>query len=329
MLLHQLERMKREFKMTKPLISVIVPVYKVEQYLERCVKSIINQTYSNLEIILVDDGSPDNCPAICDNYTCLDKRIKVFHKENGGLSDARNAGLEIATGEYITFVDSDDWISDNCIEVLYNSCCQYAADISIIDTVETDGTKKYENSFSAGLSMQHIYTPEEAMYVIFTQSGFNTSAWAKLYKYELIQKFRFTKGILYEDLDIMYRIFAQAKKIVFSNKAQYYYFQRAESIVHMSFDDRHFVLLDISHRIVAFIDQNYPDLHNAAMCRLVFSEFLILSRIKNENEYGDERRRICDYLIEMRKEIYHNKEINLKQKLKVMLVYLYRKLGRI
>lgn len=315
--------------MAEALISVIVPVYKVEEYLERCVQSIIRQTYRNLEIILVDDGSPDNCPAMCEKYAFQDARIKVLHKENGGLSDARNAGLEIATGDYISFVDSDDWISENCMEVLYTCCSENAADLSIIDTVETDGTKEHEKSFSEGLCLPHIYTSEEAMKVIFTQRGFNTSAWAKLYKRELIQKFRFTKGILYEDLDIMYRIFDQAKKIAFSNTARYYYYQREDSIVHRTFDARHFVLLEISQRILSFTDERYPKLHDAALCRLVFSEFLILSRIKNEKEYADEQRKICDDIIKRKADIYRNKEINLKQKIKVAIVCLFRKLRKI
>ena len=108
--------------MDKDLISIIVPIYNVEKYIKKCIDSIINQTYTNLEIILVDDGSPDNCGKICDKYKEKDDRIKVIHKKNGGLSDARNAGIDIATGEYITFIDSDDYVAENYIEVLYNLC---------------------------------------------------------------------------------------------------------------------------------------------------------------------------------------------------------------
>ncbi len=113
----------------KPLISIIIPVYNVEQYLHRCVDSVLNQTYKNLEIILVNDGSPDNCPFICDEYAKKDKRIIVVHKENGGLSSARNAGLEIVQGEYISFIDSDDWIHENYIEILYKNLHEKKADI--------------------------------------------------------------------------------------------------------------------------------------------------------------------------------------------------------
>ena len=115
-----------------PKISVIVPVYKVEKYLDKCVESIVNQTYKNLEIILVDDGSPDNCPAMCDEWAEKDERIRVIHKENGGLADARNAGMDIATGDYIGFVDSDDWIEPNMYEVLLKNALKYDADISTI-----------------------------------------------------------------------------------------------------------------------------------------------------------------------------------------------------
>lgn len=113
-----------------PLISVIVPIYNVEKYLVRCVDSIVNQTYKNLEIILVDDGSPDRCPQMCDDYAEKDSRIKVVHKKNGGLSDARNAGMAVATGEYISFIDSDDWIETSMFELLLNNIFQYDCEIS-------------------------------------------------------------------------------------------------------------------------------------------------------------------------------------------------------
>ena len=113
------------------LISVVVPIYNVENYIKKCVDSILSQTYKNLEIILVDDGSPDNCPQICDEYAQKDNRIKVIHKENGGLSDARNAGIDISKGKFITFIDSDDYIEKDYVEVLYNSIKENASDMAI------------------------------------------------------------------------------------------------------------------------------------------------------------------------------------------------------
>ena len=128
--------------MPQPLVSIIVPIYKVEPYLRRCLNSIVNQTYTNLEIILVDDGSPDGCPQICDEYAAKDKRIVVIHKKNGGLSDARNTGLDICKGEYISFVDSDDWVDEGYIEKLLSFTQKENADIAIGENIRTKGCSK-------------------------------------------------------------------------------------------------------------------------------------------------------------------------------------------
>ncbi len=315
--------------MTGPKISVIVPVYKVENYLDRCVKSILDQTYENLEILLVDDGSPDNCPKMCDEYAINDSRIKVIHKPNGGLSDARNAGIDASTGEYITFIDSDDWISANCIEILMHILRKNNTLISVIDTVESDGTKESERSYSAGFNGKEVYTAQEAMQVIFLQREFNTSAWAKLYHRSIFDGFRFTKGIFYEDLDLIYKLFDKAGKVSFSPEGKYYYFQRNDSIVHAKFDSRHFVLVDISAEILKFVDERYPQIHDAAVCRYVFSNILLLSRILKDDEFKIQRGQLCDNLLRMKKEIYHNRQINTKQKIKVFLISVLRKLRKI
>lgn len=315
--------------MIGPKISVIIPVYKVENYLDRCVKSIIGQTYENLEILLVDDGSPDNCPKMCDQYASIDNRVRVIHKPNGGLSDARNAGIDVATGEYITFVDSDDWISENCIEVLLQIQQKNHTLISVIDTVESDGTKESERSYSAGYDSKEVYTAEEAMQVIFLQREFNTSAWAKLYHRSIFDGIRFTKEIFYEDLDLIYRLIDKAGKISFSPAGKYYYFQRNDSIVHAKFDSRHFILVDISAEIMKFVDERYPQIHDAAVCRYVFSNILLLSRILKDDEFRIQRAELCDNLLQIKKEIYHNSRINTKQKIKVFLISILRKLRKI
>ena len=162
-----------------PLISVIVPIYNVEKYLDRCVDSIINQTYKNLEIILVDDGSPDNCPQMCDDYAKKDSRIKVVHKENGGLSDARNVGMEVATGEYVSFIDSDDYISLDFYETLLETIVDNDSDI-----VECGVVKFYEdNSFdkySDDLKVTN-YDTVDGLEGLINENPFKQHVWNKLY----------------------------------------------------------------------------------------------------------------------------------------------------
>lgn len=208
------------------LISIIVPIYKVEKYLSKCIESIINQTYKNIEIILVDDGSPDNCGIICDEYSKKDNRIKVIHKKNQGLSAARNSGLEIAKGKYISFVDSDDWIEKDMYEILINLAKKNNADISqckflrvqneyeknIIDREETDIT---------------ILTNVEAMdkfYSIKNEENVNMIVvWNKLYRRDLFKNLRFDVGRIHEDLFIMHKLFFYANKIVTISKKLYFY----------------------------------------------------------------------------------------------------------
>ena len=218
--------------MPTPLVSIIVPIYNVEPYLRRCLDSIVNQTYTNLEIILVDDGSPDGCPQICDEYAAKDKRIAVIHKENGGLSDARNAGLDICKGEYISFVDSDDWVDVEYIEVMLDSAIKEEADISICNHEKTATNITTRTTHQSKIILLNSV---QAIKKIFGQDSLTfIVSWGKIYKRRLWNSLRFPKGKLYEDAYVCHILYDDSKKICFTNKILYFYFQRPDSIMGMT-----------------------------------------------------------------------------------------------
>ena len=224
-----------------PCISVIVPVYKVESYLERCLVSIVNQSYSNLEILLVDDGSPDSCPRMCDELAGMDGRIKVIHKENGGLSDARNVGIEVATGDYLMFVDSDDYIYPEMCQKLINTAMIENADVVSCNFYWTypDGERRRE-----AMSIEdapRILDGQKMLFHYFRRSSIDLCVvWNKLYRRELFftdDKIRFPKGRLHEDNAINYLLYYKAKRIAIIPDCHYYYVQRDGSIM-QSYNDR-------------------------------------------------------------------------------------------
>ena len=222
------------------LISVVVPVYKVEKYLERCIQSIVTQSYGNIEIILVDDGSPDKCPIICDQWKEKDSRIRVIHKKNGGLSDARNEGIRIAKGEYIAFVDSDDYVHPQFIEILYSVITQRQADVVACEYEEVSAdsvlnvTKKI---YFDDISFKQLieYTP--------TAIAFNV--WNKLYKRELFDSIQFPVGKIHEDVGIWWELLYYAKNIVAISDRLYYYCQNQDSIMRVEYGMQHMDLPEV------------------------------------------------------------------------------------
>lgn len=212
------------------LISVIIPVYNVKNYLERCVNSILSQSYKKLEIILVDDGSTDGSGKLCDEIAKKDLRIVVLHKNNGGLSEARNYGIERAKGEYISFVDSDDWIAPTMIEDLYNSILKYGVKLAICET-----TYAYEcYNYSPRTTGDAFLLDKLSAYKLLLKNRrFRTNAWNKLYLADIWSKLRFPKGKKYEDVYIMHEVYDMCDNIAYVDKALYYYFQRSDSIVHV------------------------------------------------------------------------------------------------
>ena len=235
--------------MSNPLISIIVPVYKAEKYLNRCVESIVNQTYKNLEIILVDDGSPDNCPQMCDEWAEKDGRIKVIHKENGGAAMARNAALDTASGDYIGFVDSDDWIACNMYEVLYNSLIENDSDISMCRHFDVDA--------QSAIKEIDFYFSEEAItgkdcIVLGKYSAVNCVLWNKLYKKELWQNIRFPNYMKYEDEAVLPYIYNEAKKIACVQAPLYYYVYVDGSIMNSQLSDNDLVMINIMEKRLEF-----------------------------------------------------------------------------
>lgn len=215
--------------MENPLISVIVPVYKVEKYLDKCVQSIVDQTYKNLEIILVDDGSPDNCPQMCDEWAKKDSRIKVIHKENGGQSSARNRGLAVASGDLLGFVDSDDWIALDLFERVVNIFNTYEPDIVEFDAncVNSNG----EIYTSTEKIKEGMLSTEEALNELL-MDNINNYVWNKVFKREVFAGVRFPEGRILEDMAIMPRLFLNSEKIYCSCEKLYYYYQRSDSSLH-------------------------------------------------------------------------------------------------
>lgn len=228
------------------LVSVIVPIYGVELYLDNCIKSIIRQTYKNLEIILVDDGSPDRCGSICDSYAEKDIRIKVIHKENGGLSDARNTGIKIAKGDYITCIDSDDYVSNDYIEYLLYKIQENNADMSIcglIKTAKTNESKQEDHNITKE------YTSEEALAVMLYACEFTTSACGKLYRKELFDGVEYPIDKYSEDMFTTYKLIVKSSKIVYGDRVCYYYLYRPGSILTGSFSLKHLDVFEALHII--------------------------------------------------------------------------------
>ena len=215
-------------------LSVIVPVYNVEPYIHKCVDSILNQTYTNLEVILVDDGSPDNCGKICDEYAEKDSRVKVIHKKNGGLSDARNAGIDIAAGDIISFVDSDDYIEPYMYQEMIDYMQLNNLDIVCADTNQVKGNKiKYKPRYKEN----KIWEKNEALYEILN-GNLDNSAVNKIYKRRVMGNIRFPKGRVYEDVATTYKFIYNADKIGYLSRPYYYYIKRSGSIVSAGFNSK-------------------------------------------------------------------------------------------
>lgn len=212
------------------IISVIIPIYKVEEYLDACVTSVVNQTYTDLEIILVDDGSPDGCPRMCDAWADRDSRIKVIHKENGGLSHARNAGMDAATGAYIAFVDSDDYIKPDMLEKLHAALTKEQADIAACGILTCEGEKQ-----TAWGCRNVVGTPDQIYALLYNDTAYPVAAWNKLYRRGCWETLRFPVGKTCEDAFTTYQLIHHARRIVMIPEALYCYRIRPGSIMTSSF----------------------------------------------------------------------------------------------
>lgn len=213
-----------------PTISVIVPVYKVEKYIHKCVNSILSQTFREFELLLVDDGSPDNCGTICDEYAEKDSRIIVIHKENGGLSDARNVAIDRAKGDYLTFIDSDDYVAPDYLESLYYALSQTDSDIAITNITTFDENGQYDNEFYKITDKIEVLEGKDIFSTIY-----RPNACAKLYKRYIFDDIRYPVGRLYEDAFVYHDVLSKANRIVLTGANSYYYLVRDDSIMRQEY----------------------------------------------------------------------------------------------
>ncbi len=298
-------------------ISVIVPIYKVEKFINRCIDSIINQTYKNLEIILVNDGSPDRCGEIAENYAKFDSRIKVIHKSNGGLSDARNVGIQNITGDYTLFVDSDDWLENHMVEEMVQNSIQFQADI-----VQTAFYYAYENYL---LFDNRYYEKGDAPVILDNKALMNelvinekvkNFAWGKLFKTEIIQDIPFKKGVLFEDVFWAHQVMQRVSTYVILHQPLYFYFQRSDSIV-SNYTPRN---LDIIKGLIerqSFIEEFYQDLSNESykvLTKTILIHYNLLVLNRNKDHDGKYRKDLQGYLknnyLKIKKAVKYDKELN-------------------
>lgn len=280
-------------KMNKPLISVIIPIYKAEKYVEKCVKAVQNQTYQNLEIILVDDGSPDESGKICDRLATEDSRIRVLHKENGGAATARNAGLNVMTGAYIAFVDADDYMELHYIETLYNTLSQKNAQVAICSfkTVDEAGNPVSidslhdesidENVSVAGADGIEVFTGNEIILQDLQGHWEHVAPWGKLYQADLFEGVRYPKWPAYEDEPVFIRVFDKVEIAAASKDRLYYYVQHAGSLMNTAYSEKQrSTTIKMWHERIEYYSDNTPrhkELRNCVLQAFVAWNVLFLS----------------------------------------------------
>ncbi len=305
-------------KETYDQISVVIPIYKVEQYLNECVESVVNQTYKNLEIILVDDGSPDNCPKICDEWAKKDGRIKVIHKKNGGVSDARNAGIKVATGKYISFVDSDDYIENNLYEIAINKLKDNNAQLFIFGRTYLYGQKK-EIKYSKEIEL--IMDTEEALDKMNMFQYYDVAVWDKIYERNLFDGIEFPKGKLCEDWYTIYKVIDRVTKVVYNSKPFYVYRQRENSITHSNNIKINREPIYASKEVLDYIKEKHPSIVSNALAKYVISCIGVYNNyLYYTSDTRIEKEEILKIVKDNYKEVIKNKDLSFHRRAQLFLV---------
>lgn len=262
----------------KDLISIIVPVYNVEKYLEQCIESILNQSYQNLEIILINDGSIDNSGLICDRYKQIDLRIKVIHKENGGQSSARNVGLNIAKGSYVGFVDSDDWIEFNMYEMLYKNICLYNADIATCSYLLEYGDNNIQILEFEEQLMELFEKKNKKMLLkkFLNRELYFSGPCDKLYQMSIFENIRFPENKFYEDNYIALELMLKAERIIVGNGKYYHYRQHINSTTKSYSDKKYHDAISAEMHNIKIVERFYPELVKFAYAPLYLRYFQFL-----------------------------------------------------
>lgn len=294
------------------LVSIVVPVYNVEHYLDKCIKSLMQQSYRNIEIILVNDGSTDNSLFICQKYKKNDKRIKIINKKNGGLSDARNYGIDKATGFYITFVDSDDWLDEDAIEIAVKYLKENNADISIYG-MSIDSDKKVMKVKKP--KRKYVLDSEKALIYLNSFKEIDVSACNKLYKKSLFSKIRFPVGKLCEDMYTMYKLFDKAI-VVTIPFAKYHYYQRQNSITRNKSINMDFIYAAEEQEM--YISKNRPEIKYAGITGMVFANITIY-HIKYSRGIDFDKKEESKEMRKYKKFIFENKYLPLIRKMQYFL----------
>lgn len=271
----------------KPLISLVIPVYNVEKYFVRCMESVLRQTYDYFEVILVDDGSTDNSGKMCDEYAEKDNRVAVYHKLNGGLSDARNFGVERANAEWVSFIDSDDYVTEDYLEYLWYLIEKYDADLSVGQFIRISDCQ-----IGVEIEQQNVkdycLDTENAMKDLCLGNYISTVSWGKLYRKEYLYKNKFPIGKYYEDIATTYKLFFESKKVAVGLKKIYFYVQRNISILHSTVNDKLMYGLIAAENMCDFICSNFPTLNSIAHVRCCTTAIDIIIRVVDN--VGSERK---------------------------------------
>ncbi len=311
-----------------PAISVIVPVYKVEPYIHKCVDSILGQTFSDIQVILVDDGSPDTCGDICEEYAKKDERVQVVHKENGGLSDARNAGIPYAKGEYVIFLDSDDYVEKDMLEYLYTNIKKAGADMATCGIYEV-----YKDRIEAQEEEEDfVCSGEEAFRCILRGHTIRGEIWNKLILKSCMEDLRFPKGRLYEDIYYTVDLMQRVKTVAVGTKPKYYYLHREDSITGRAYRPQLFDIIDGYTKNYRVVKKAFPALEKEAQCLWIWSRFIVLDKMLLEDDfrtlegYKELKRFIRRHLFVIWSNPYFQKKRKISAFVLFLNVRLYRRL---
>ncbi len=302
-------------------VSIIIPVYNVQEYLEECLLSVINQTYVDLEIVIVDDGSTDKSASICDFFSEKDERIKVIHRENGGVATARNTALEIITGDFVFFLDSDDYLSENAIEELL--LVQNETDSDIVICSSFSNSEKKES----GTGFYECVDEIELLKRMLLNKNISHAPWAKLFKSMLWTQYRFPDVLVGEDYAILYHVVSGSSKVAIFKDELYFYRIRQGSLMRSNITEEHFLLLDVSDKVTSYICEKYNALVIPALRLNLVTYTKMLKNILDLgfDKYIDVQKRIIEHVKKNASLVIFSKEVRIKDKVKMFSLFISKK----